>query len=117
MHGYRLDFGISFLYVKKDSTPTGTVLGSRVHPVLSSILRTVDVEPVIGTPKTITYSYFPLKDTNQTMLVMNIHGLNVTKQKPFERQLQDAFKIIATHQGLSSLGVILILDRKIVRNY
>ncbi len=96
---YRMDFGISFLYENKGQIPTGTALVSRVNPILSAIIRTIDLEPYIKTPKTITYSYYPIHDSSQTMLVMNIHGMNVTKQIVFERQIIEAFKVIETHSG------------------
>lgn len=97
--GYRIDFGISFLYLKNHGFPTGTALGSRVTPAASYILRTNDFEPFIATPKTITYGYYPITNSSEKILIINIHALNFTKQEAFERQLIGIFNIIEKHKG------------------
>lgn len=96
---FRFDFGISFLYQEEGGIPTGTTVGSKVKPFKSGLLRTVDTEPLIGTPKTITFGYYPITGFNKKVLVLNIHGLNVTKQEALERQILSANEIIAKHDG------------------
>jgi endonuclease/exonuclease/phosphatase (EEP) superfamily protein YafD len=96
---FRFDFGVSFLYNKDNKTPTGSILGANVDPIESGLLRTTDYEPFIKTPKTITYGYFPITGMNENVLVLTIHGLNFTKHKPFENQINDALSVIDQHQG------------------
>jgi endonuclease/exonuclease/phosphatase (EEP) superfamily protein YafD len=96
---YQFEFGISFVYEEEGSVPTGTALGSKVRPFHSGLLRSKDLEPVIDTPKTITYGFYPLKGISEKMLVLNIHALNFTSQESFERQILDACELIKTHKG------------------
>ena len=99
MYQFRFDMGISFLYNKDNYTPTGTILGSRVTPVKTGILRTKDFEPFIKTPKMITYGVYPVRDSGQSLLALTIHGMNFTNDKAFEAQILDALKVIDQHEG------------------
>lgn len=96
---FRFDMGVSFLYKKDNKTPTGTVVGSRVTPISSGVLRTKDYEPLIKTPKTITYAKYPIKGNGQTLLVLSIHGMNFTKQYAYNNQINQALTLIDAHKG------------------
>ncbi len=96
---YRFDFGISFIYEEDGGIPTGTTIGSKVRPSLSGLLRSKDLEPVIDTPKTITFGYYPVAGSQEKILVLNIHALNFTKQEAFERQIIDACNFLSQYKG------------------
>jgi endonuclease/exonuclease/phosphatase (EEP) superfamily protein YafD len=99
MYQFRFDMGVSFLYNKDNYTPTGTILGSRISPVKTGILRTKNFEPFIKTPKMITYGVYPIRESSQTLLALTIHGMNFSQDKAFEDQIVDALKVIDQHQG------------------
>jgi len=57
-------------------------------------------EPFIQIPKSILVSTYPLTDTNQTLLVVNVHGINFTLGLKSYRQQFDALgKVIQHHRG------------------
>lgn len=99
MYNFRFDFGVSFLYDKDNFTPTGSVIGSRATPTETGILRTTDLEPFIKTPKTMTYAKYPVAGFQQKLLAITIHGMNFTKDKFFENQVDDACRLISRHRG------------------
>ena len=97
---YRFDMATSFIHhSRKKSSATGTALGSKVEPESLGFLRTKDREPVIKTPKVITYAYYPISGRDETLLVLNIHGLNMTKDSAFIRQINRATSLIESHKG------------------
>lgn len=91
------NMGISFIHDKK--TVTGSAIGSPVKASRLGILRTKDVEPFIHTPKVVTYGHYPIGNSDKELLVVNIHGLNMTKTRPFIRQLEDCARVIESHRG------------------
>lgn len=88
----------SFIF-KKDNSATGTMTASKYNIVKSKILRTLDGEPIIDTPKTISISYLPLKNSRKQLLTLNIHGLNATRTKDFATQVNSTVNIIKSHHG------------------
>lgn len=96
---FRFDMGVSFLYKKDNKTPTGTVVGSRVAPVDAGFLRTKDYEPLIKTPKTLTYAKYPIRGRKQTLLAISLHGMNFTKQYAYNNQIDQALTLIDAHKG------------------
>lgn len=96
---YQWDFGISFAYRSDLKKFTGTMIGSSIKPRLAWMTRTLDIEPVVKTPKALTMATYPIAGTDQELMVVNIHGLNLTSQKPFERHLQLAIRQMRGHTG------------------
>src|SRR5690606_3557520 len=74
--GVHWDFGVSFLWLKENETPGGTIIGTRAEPSLYILKRTHDLEPIIKTPKTLSIAKIPLAGKDQELLVVSIHGLN-----------------------------------------
>ena len=99
MDAFRFDFGVSFLYNKDNFTQTGSVLGSKVTPVSTGVLRSRDLEPFIKTPKMITYGFFPIAESSKELLALTIHGVNFTNTGAFQNQINDAIKVIDQHNG------------------
>lgn len=97
MSSYRFDMSVSFLYSKK--YPTGTMVASKVNPIELGILRTSYLEPIVRTPKTVTYGLYPIKNFKKNLLVISIHGLNFTKNYKFKEQILSVIDIVLKHEG------------------
>ncbi|MCP4913403.1 MAG: endonuclease/exonuclease/phosphatase family protein [Oligoflexia bacterium] len=97
---YQFDMGISFVLRKRGpDEATGSLVGSWVTPEEKGVMISRDREPIIGTPKAVTYAKYPLQGRNQELLVVNIHSLNMTSTRKFKRQLNDCRDLIAKHDG------------------
>jgi endonuclease/exonuclease/phosphatase (EEP) superfamily protein YafD len=99
LDGFRYDFGVSFAFRRNLSEQSGTLLGSKVAPLRTWIARTHDVEPVVRTPKVLTMGTYPIKGSDQSVLLINIHGVNMTNHNAFERHIELSLAQIANHQG------------------
>lgn len=97
--GVRYDFGISFGYKKDPNKFTGTMIGSKVSPARAWIARTTETEPIIGTPKVLTMATYIFMNRPESLLLINIHGLNVTTHGPYIRHIELAIEQMKGHQG------------------
>jgi len=96
--GFRFDVGVSFRYRSNENIYSGTMIGSPVEPTYTTISRSIDKEPLIGTPKVLTIGTYPIAGTKD-LLIINIHGMNVTPNEAFERQIGDAIEAMSGHTG------------------
>jgi endonuclease/exonuclease/phosphatase (EEP) superfamily protein YafD len=95
----RFDVGISFKYRFKKGKPySGTMIGSTVEPSYVALSRSKDKEPVVMTYKVLTIGKYPIEGHDDLMII-NIHGMNVTSNKAFYRQINDAINAMAGHTG------------------
>jgi endonuclease/exonuclease/phosphatase (EEP) superfamily protein YafD len=99
MTGVRWDIGLSFLYTIYDDAGTGSMVGSVVDPSLVKVLHTKDMEPIVETPKSTTIAKYPLEGMDQELLVISVHGINLTDFGSFKRQMKDLRKEIEAHDG------------------
>ncbi len=99
--GHRFDMGYSFIArsKKKGDRPTGTVIGSNVEPNYVLVERTVDLEPIIKTPKANTVGYYPIEGTDKELLIVNIHGMNMAGDDAFARHVDQCLEHISKHDG------------------
>jgi len=95
---FRFDIGISFRYRFKKHIYSGTMIGSHVKPSYTKISRSRDREPVVHTPKVLTIGSYPIEG-HKDLLIINIHGMNVTSNKAFYRQVDDAIRAMSGHRG------------------
>lgn len=95
---YTFTHDTSFIF-KEDGIATGTLIGSKYKIAESGIIRSTDTEPFIHTPKTISVAKLPLVNSREQLLLLNIHGLNATKTKSFQSQIESTSSIIRNHQG------------------
>lgn len=95
---FRFDIGISFRYRFKKHIYSGTMIGSHVKPSYTKISRSRDREPVVNTPKVLTIGSYPIEG-HKDLLIINIHGMNVTSNKAFYRQVDDAIRAMSGHRG------------------
>jgi endonuclease/exonuclease/phosphatase (EEP) superfamily protein YafD len=97
--GFVWEFGVSFLYKKDHNYETGTMIGSNVNPSNVVVTHTVDMEPIIKTPKALTMAKYPIKGYQQDMLVISVHGINMASHAAFVRHMDQAFYEIDRHDG------------------
>lgn len=95
---FRWDFGISFIN-KLDRAYTGTMIGSKFEPRESFVRHSLDLEPVMETPKTMTFAKYPIKGRSEDLLVISVHAINFTPPWTFKRHIQIASDEIARHKG------------------
>ena len=97
--GIRWDMGVSFMYKIYGYAATGTAIGSKAEPSEIIIKHSVDDEPVVGTPKSMTFAKYPLSDSHKELLVISVHGINITNFNSFKRHMNQAEVEIVKHDG------------------
>lgn len=97
--GVRWDMGISFLYRRYNDQATGTMIGSVVDPTEVIVKHTPDLEPLVNTPKAMTFAKYPVENRQDELLVISVHGINITSFGSFKRHMAQAEKVIVNHQG------------------
>jgi len=77
---------------------TGVMTVSAVKPLTQCNL--VSVEPWIRSAKATVITEYGLTNTDQTLLVVNIHAVNFTfGTRDFEGQIRDAMSVVKNHAG------------------
>jgi endonuclease/exonuclease/phosphatase (EEP) superfamily protein YafD len=77
---------------------TGVLTLSAAEPLTSCSL--VSIEPWLRTPKATMITEYGLTDTEQSLLVVNIHAINFTiTNRDFREQVRRALSIISVHPG------------------
>lgn len=97
--GFRWDMGISFLYLKNNNTATGTMIGSSVEPSEILVKHSVDREPILDTPKAVTFAKYPLAGYSEELLVISVHAVNFVTTGAFKRHMDIISSQLAAHQG------------------
>ena len=79
-------------------TVTGVITLSATEPLTQCNL--VSIEPWLRTPKATMITEYGLTDTDQTLLVVNIHAVNFTLgTSDFREQIRRALSVIDEHLG------------------
>ena len=81
------NFGISFLYKRENNIPTGTMVGGTQKAIASFVKHSPDQEPITDTPKSITFSRYPIRGQAQELMVVSVHGINFETTGAFKRQM------------------------------
>ena len=77
---------------------TGVMTLSAAEPLTSCSL--VSIEPWLRSPKATMITEYGLTDTDQSLLVVNIHAINFTiGNKDFREQVRRALSVISGHPG------------------
>jgi endonuclease/exonuclease/phosphatase (EEP) superfamily protein YafD len=77
---------------------SGVATLSTAEPVIRC--RLTDYEPWLRTPKTTNITGYALSNSDEVLLVVNIHMINFTLgQRYFRRQLESVVDLLKTHQG------------------
>jgi endonuclease/exonuclease/phosphatase (EEP) superfamily protein YafD len=96
---FRWDMAVSFLMRQKGRTPTGVLIGSTADPVEVRAEHTRDYEPLVNTPKATLYAKYPLLNSAHELLVVSVHGINLTSFATFKRHVEQMRAEIARHEG------------------
>lgn len=97
--GAQWDMGISFLYRRYGDAATGTMIGSSAIPSEVLVRHSVDREPIVGTPKAITFAKYDLKGRNDELLVVSVHAINFETTGAFKRQMDQIEEEVKKHSG------------------
>jgi endonuclease/exonuclease/phosphatase family metal-dependent hydrolase len=76
---------------------TGPKTGSRVTALSSRCVKSRDREPLVATPKTFLITSYPF--AGQTLLVVNVHAINLVSTAAFARQVEQIIGSVHDHQG------------------
>lgn len=90
-------FSASFFYAATN-IPTGVLTASYARPVYCRALRAI--EPIIRTPKSSLVTKYRLSDTNEMLLVVNVHAINFCLGTvSFRSQALELKKEMESHPG------------------
>ncbi|MBC7370168.1 MAG: endonuclease/exonuclease/phosphatase family protein [Bdellovibrionaceae bacterium] len=82
-----------------ESTYTGVATGSRVKPIHEDVIVSKVVEPITSTPKTMLVSEFNIEGRTDTLLVVNVHGINFVTTWEYRKQMRQLQERIVNHHG------------------
>ncbi len=92
---YNWDISTAFKY---NGEEVGVLTASSLEPSFACTFRSN--EPLLNIPKTAQVTTYPLSNSDESLMVVNIHSINFTiGTKRFQRQLQKVEKILFKHQG------------------
>jgi len=77
----------------------GVLTAAKVKHLDYQQVHTQHYEPVFNTPKVALITEYPLVGTPQTLLAVNVHGLNFVRTKMFQAQLHQLEQKVVHHQG------------------
>lgn len=77
----------------------GVLTASAVSALHVSALHSQPYEPFLRTPKVALVTQYPIAQQTQTVLTVNVHGLNFVRSHKFQTQLHQIEQAIAHHQG------------------
>jgi endonuclease/exonuclease/phosphatase (EEP) superfamily protein YafD len=63
------------------------------------VRHSVDLEPVILTPKAITFAKYPIAQRRDELLVISVHAINFETTGAFRRQMDQIEEEIRKHEG------------------
>lgn len=95
----RWDMATSMLYRKQNNTPTGTLVGSTAEAIEAWSSHSPDTEFLVETPKANIFTKYLLKGTDKTLLVISVHGINITRLSAFKRHMNQIRDEILSHDG------------------
>jgi endonuclease/exonuclease/phosphatase (EEP) superfamily protein YafD len=78
---------------------TGVALGSMVASIQETPLISTVTEPFSNTPKTALVAEYPIEDSSETLLVINVHMINFVGDGAFVTQLMQIINTVKNHKG------------------
>lgn len=95
---YSWVFGESFVLDRCGSS-CGVLTGSRIHADQAFNRHGPIREPLLNTPKSSAFAFYPILDRKERFLIINAHLINFRTLRAFEQQLQQIIHVIAEHDG------------------
>jgi endonuclease/exonuclease/phosphatase (EEP) superfamily protein YafD len=96
--GLNMDMAISFI-TQKSQEPTGVANAAKSMIQKSKIYRSTYQETLVRTPKMIAASYIELEESQKTLLIVNIHGVNFVATHALGHQLLEVSSLVKEHNG------------------
>ncbi len=84
---------------RNHDTYSGVLTASKAKPIEQYSITTEGLEPIFKTPKTSLITIYRLSPSNKLLMVVNIHGINMTNLEKFEAQLFKIENEIRGHNG------------------
>ena len=101
---------VSFYTRPNQASPTGVCTVSAVRAIKTLFLLSRYLEPVTRTPKMAICTYYPVERPDcppeQSLLVLNSHGINFRLRRPFLDQMLQFEEQLRHHEG----PIILVGD-------
>ncbi|MBL6990299.1 MAG: endonuclease/exonuclease/phosphatase family protein [Bacteriovoracaceae bacterium] len=89
----------SFQYLRDFGHPTGVITGSTAKTQDVFFQRSKYKERFIRTPKVTMFTKYEIAESDQLLLVVNIHALNFVSKRKYKHQLASIAKVIVKHTG------------------
>lgn len=89
-------FATSFIYRGHD---TGVATGSSIKPLNTQWLRSPGREPLVNSPKMTILSEFQIAESQESLLVANMHGINFVTNGTFYEHVTQVISVIKKHKG------------------
>jgi len=100
-HPFHLASGLEWIMAENigvgPGITTGPKTGSRVASLGSRVVKSLDREPLVATPKTFLITSYPF--AGQTLLVLNVHAINLVSTAKFARQIEQIIGPVNDHKG------------------
>lgn len=90
---HMFETGTSF-FSGKEKIRTGVANISTVAPVMTKFVRTINLEPIVGTPKLTLITSYPIRFSRKNLTVVNIHGINFVSTSVFRTELERIYQQI-----------------------
>lgn len=78
---------------------TGVAMGSMVAAVQETPLVSTVTEPISNTPKTVLVSEYKIAESDDTLLMINVHMINFVGDGSFAKQLRQILDAVKNHKG------------------
>lgn len=81
-------------FMGDELTRTGVTTASPVLPSSIDFVRTETLEPIVSSPKVSLISRYPIKNTDKTLTVINIHGINFVDNTSYNKEITRIYEAI-----------------------
>jgi len=93
------EFNMATSWLDGKGIETGVATASIVCPVSVNFQRSKYREPIADTPKMTLFTEYSLAGLTETLLVVNIHGINFVSAKKLEHMIKETVNVINKHSG------------------
>lgn len=83
----------------RQGNASGVLTASISHTISNFALSSRHCEPFLKTPKVALVTEYPIAGQTQTLLAINVHGINFVRSYQFQDQLHQIESAIAHHRG------------------
>jgi len=88
------------IFIDDENAYSGVATASKVKPIYSKSYLSRGKEPFTNTPKVFLLTEYPIKNTNHTLIIINIHAINFKlSDKYFKLQIMNLMSTISKHIG------------------